>query len=151
VIAALWVWLGHRNSNPPIPAKFGAGLVFLSLGFVLISAGASFAAKWSGVGPWWLVGTYFLHTVGELCLSPVGLSSITKLAPERFVGQMMGVWFLGTSLGNLIAGLTAGSLKTGSPAELSGGFLQIAIAPAIAGVLLIALARPISRLSANVR
>jgi POT family proton-dependent oligopeptide transporter len=151
LIAAVWVWLGRKNMNPPIPAKFGLGLVFLALGFVLISAAAAFAAKFGMVGPWWLIGTYFLHTVGELCLSPVGLSSITKLAPQRFVGQMMGVWFLATSLGNLIAGLTAGSLKTGSPGELSAGFLQIAIVPALVGVLLMALAKPISRLSANVR
>jgi POT family proton-dependent oligopeptide transporter len=151
VIAAVWVWFSRRNSNPSIPVKFGAGLLFLSLGFVLISAAASVAAKWGRVGPWWLVGTYFLHTVGELCLSPVGLSSITKLAPERFVGQMMGVWFLGTSLGNLLAGLTAGSLKTDSPGELSAGFLQIAIAPAIAGSLLIALSKIINRLAPKVR
>jgi POT family proton-dependent oligopeptide transporter len=104
---------------------------------VLIAFGAGIAGKAGLVGPWWLIGTYLLHTVGELCLSPVGLSSITKLSPQRFVGQMMGIWFLATSLGNLIAGLTAGSLKTDSAAELSSGFYQIAIAPFVVGMAFI--------------
>ena len=63
------------------------------------------------VSPWWLVGSYFLQTIGELSISPVGLSSMTKLSPRRYVGQMMGVWFLATALGNLIAGLVGGSVN----------------------------------------
>jgi POT family proton-dependent oligopeptide transporter len=118
---------------------------------VLIGFGAKLAARAGSVGPWWLIGTYFLHTVGELCLSPVGLSSITKLSPQRYVGQMMGVWFLATSLGNLIAGLTAGSMKTDAPAELGAGFFQIALVPVVVGVLLILLARPLNRLTAGAR
>jgi POT family proton-dependent oligopeptide transporter len=145
MIAAGWLWLAEKKIDPGIPTKFGTALIFLALGFVVIAIAAGLA-KSGNVAPWWLVGTYFLHTVGELCLSPVGLSSISKLSPQRFVGQMMGVWFLATSLGNLIAGLTAGSLKTESPADLSAGFLQIAIIPAIVGILLIAFAKPMRRL-----
>jgi proton-dependent oligopeptide transporter, POT family len=150
IIAASWLWLARKKIDPSIPTKFGAALIFLALGFVLISFAASLA-KSGNVAPWWLVGTYFLHTGGELCLSPVGLSSITKLSPPRYVGQMMGVWFLATSLGNLIAGLTAGSLKTNSPAELSSGFLHIAILPLVVGVVLILLARPLRKLVGEVR
>ena len=69
--------------------------------------GATYTVDGNLVSPAWLIVTYFLHTVGELALSPVGLSSVTKLAPSRLVGQMMGVWFMGTALGNLIAGLVA--------------------------------------------
>ena len=146
MIAAAWLWLAEKKIDPGIPTKFGAALIFLALGFVVIAFAAGLA-KSGNVAPWWLVGTYFLHTVGELCLSPVGLSSISKLSPQRFVGQMMGVWFLATSLGNLIAGLTAGSLKTESPADLSAGFLQIAIIPAIVGVALLVLAKPLKKLA----
>ncbi|HUS35862.1 MAG TPA: hypothetical protein VM680_10975 [Verrucomicrobiae bacterium] len=150
IIAASWLWLARKKIDLTIPTKFGAALIFLALGFVLIAFAARLASS-GNVAPWWLVGTYFLHTVGELCLSPVGLSSITKLSPQRFVGQMMGVWFLATSLGNLIAGLTAGSLKTNSPADLSGGFLHIAILPLFVGVVLIVIARPLRKLVGEVR
>jgi proton-dependent oligopeptide transporter, POT family len=151
MIAAAWVWLANKKIDPSMPTKFGAALLFLALGFVLIAFAAAVAGRAGNVGPWWLVGTYFLHTVGELCLSPVGLSSISKLSPQRLVGQMMGIWFLATSLGNLIAGLTAGSLKTNSAAELSAGFFQIAIIPAIVGIVLILLARPIRKFVGEVR
>ena len=70
------------------------------------------------VSPAWLIVTYFFHTIGELCLSPVGLSSITKLSPDRLVGQMMGTWFMGTALGNLIAGLAAGYIESMPVAQL---------------------------------
>lgn len=147
VVAAVWLWLARKQMNPGIPVKFGVALLFLAFGFLVMSLAAKAAGGAGTVGAWWLVSTYFLHTVGELCLSPVGLSSITKLAPARFVGQMMGVWFLATSLGNLIAGLTAGSLKMDSASDLSAGFFQIAIVPIVAGIALIALAKPIARLT----
>lgn len=104
---ALWIKLGQRNMDPSIPVKFALGLIFLGLGFFVMVAAAKLAID-AKVGAYWLILTYLLHTTGELCLSPVGLSTITKLAPKRIVGQMMGIWFLATSLGNLIAGLVAG-------------------------------------------
>jgi len=109
VFGTLWVLLQGRGRNPSIPAKFGFGLVLLGAGFLVMRwAAQSFEAGGAAVGPSWLIVTYFLHTCGELCLSPVGLSSVTKLSPPRLVGQMMGIWFMGAALGNLIAGLAAG-------------------------------------------
>ncbi len=110
IVGQLWIVLEHNE--PSIPMKFGAGLTLLGAGFFVLAWGASYTVDGSLVSPAWLIVTYFLHTVGELALSPVGLSSVTKLAPSRLVGQMMGVWFMGTALGNLIAGLVAGRMET---------------------------------------
>lgn len=114
----LWTWLASRNSNPSIPAKFALGLFGLAGGFFVLSWGAANATAANPVSPAWLVVTYFLHTCGELCLSPVGLSSMTKLAPKGRVSQMMGIWFVAAALGNLFAGLVAGELETLSPDSL---------------------------------
>lgn len=109
---ALWIKLAARNMDPSIPAKFAFGLLFLGLGFAVIAFAVGLAANnVNGVTPFWLCLVYLLHTTGELCLSPVGLSTITKLAPRRITGQMMGIWFLATSLGNLIAGQIAGKFS----------------------------------------
>ena len=118
VFGIVWTGLARRNANPSIPVKFALGLLGLAAGFFVLAWGAANASAANPVSPAWLVVTYFLHTVGELCLSPVGLSSITKLAPRGRVGQMMGVWFVGAALGNLFAGLVAGSLETLAPSAL---------------------------------
>src|SRR5205807_3642130 len=98
VFSALWLWLGRRN--PSIPAKMGLGLIQLGLGFAVLAWGSVYAGPTHQVSPAWLVVTYFFHTTGEMCLSPIGLSSTTKLAPARYAGQMMGIWFMGAALGN---------------------------------------------------
>jgi POT family proton-dependent oligopeptide transporter len=118
LFGSLWVWLARRRANPSIPVKFGLGLLGLSAGFFVLAWGAAQATIENPVTPAWLVVTYFLHTSGELALSPVGLSSITKLSPAGRVGQMMGIWFVGAALGNLFAGLVAGQLETLPPADL---------------------------------
>jgi POT family proton-dependent oligopeptide transporter len=100
------------------------------------------------VGPTWLVVTYFLHTTGELCLSPIGLSSITKLSPRRFVGQMMGIWFMGSALGNLIAGLVAGLMETLPLPQLFG---TVFLATAGAGLLLLVASPFVTRMIGDVR
>jgi proton-dependent oligopeptide transporter, POT family len=141
VFGALWVRLGRRQ--PSTPAKMGAGLAFLAIGFFVLAWGASFTAGGARVSMMWLITTYLLHTVGELCLSPVGLSSVTKLSPKSFVGQMMGTWFMGTALGNLIAGLAAGGFQGMGVEEL---FLSVAKVTGIAGLVLLLLAKPIRRL-----
>ena len=106
-----WIWIALASRNPSIPTKFGLGLGLLGLGFVVLRVAASqFETNGALASPWWLISTYFLHTCGELCLSPVGLSSVTKLSPKRLVGQMMGIWFMGAALGNLIAGLARRSV-----------------------------------------
>jgi POT family proton-dependent oligopeptide transporter len=145
VMAAIWVRLARRNGNPSIPVKFGLAFLLLAAGFVAMALAAKIVVGGHKAGPVWLVLTYLLHTVGELCLSPVGLSSVTKLAPPRLVGQMMGVWFLGASLGNLLAGLIAGQFKTDAIDQMPSQFLMIALPPIIAGVILILLSRTIRR------
>ena len=103
----------------------------------------------SKVGPWWLIGVYLLQTVGELCLSPVGLSTTTKLAPSRLVGLMMGVWFLSISLGNYLAGELAG--KFGSGEALVDLFTKSAGIPIMAGIALFALTSFIRKMMGSVR
>ena len=129
---SLWVWLDSRQVNPSIPVKAGMGLLGLALGFFVLAWGAANATPETPVSPSWLVVTYFLHTVGELCISPIGLSAITKLSPQQRVGQMMGVWFVGAALGNLFAGLVAGQLENLMPAEL---FRTVALITGAVGVV----------------
>ncbi len=151
VVAALWVALARREKNPSLPVKFGLGLLFLGAGFLVMVGAAQFVIKGQKVWPTWLIVTYLLHTVGELCLSPVGLSSVTKLAPPRLVGQMMGIWFLATSLGNLIAGLVAGEFNAEAVGQMPSRFGQIVLMAAIAGTVLILLSKPIRRLMGGIK
>jgi POT family proton-dependent oligopeptide transporter len=117
IIAALWVWLGKRNREPSTPVKFSFGLVFVGAGFLLLAWAAANAANVDFRVPLlFLFLTYFLHTLGELCLSPVGLSMITKLSVDRVVGMMMGVWFLSSSVAHIAAGLIAQATATGTVA-----------------------------------
>lgn len=150
VVAGVWVMLARRNINPSMPVKFALGLVLLGLGFLVVAAGAKIALAGDKVWPTWLLTTYFLHSVGELCLSPVGLSSVTKLAPKRLVGQMMGVWFLATSLGNLIAGLFAGEVSGDSAGQMPLRFVQVALFAGGAALVMFLLARPIQRMMRGV-
>jgi POT family proton-dependent oligopeptide transporter len=148
--AWLWLALARRHLNPALPIKFAAGLVLLGFGFLVMAGAAKFVGAHSKVWPTWLITTYFVHSVAELCLSPVGLSSVTKLAPRRLVGQMMGIWFLASSLGNLIAGLIAGEVSVSRPDQMAGHYLQIVLTTAGAGLLLLVFAKPIKRLMAGV-
>jgi POT family proton-dependent oligopeptide transporter len=141
VFGAIWIRLGRRQ--PSTPAKMGYGLAFLAIGFLVLAWGASLTAGGVRVSMLWLIVTYLLHTVGELCLSPVGLSSVTKLSPRSLVGQMMGTWFMGTALGNLIAGLAAGGFRGMGVEEL---FLAVAKVTGIAGLVLLVFAKPVRRL-----
>jgi len=145
-IGALWIKLGDKN--PSIPAKFGIGLVLLGAGFFVLAWGSTFAEDGSKVSPMWLIVTYFFHTVGELALSPVGLSSITKLAPQRLVSQMMGTWFLGAALGNLIAGLVAGYVESMPQYML---FSVVAGFVTVFGVLFLALSPFTKKLAGDIK
>ena len=147
VVGWLWVWLDKREKEPSLPLKFGLGLLLLGVGFLVIAWGATYTVEGQLVSPGWLVSTYFLHTVGELFLSPVGLSSITKLSPPKFVGQMMGTWFMGAALGNLVAGLVAGQFETLPLPQL---FLAVSISVGVMGVLFFVFARPIRKLMGGV-
>ncbi len=148
VFGWLWTWLASRSVNPSIPLKFALGLLGLAVGFFVLAWGAANASTENLVSPAWLIVTYFFHTVGELCLSPVGLSSITKLAPKGRVGQMMGVWFVGAALGNLFAGLVAGSLENLAPASL---FSTVAFIVGGAGVLALVLSPGVRKLMGDVK
>jgi POT family proton-dependent oligopeptide transporter len=151
MFAWLWVWLARRNLDPSIPVKFAFGLLLLAAGFLVMAGAAQVVAAGNKALPTWLITTYLVHTFGELCLSPVGLSSVTKLAPRKLVGQMMGIWFLATSFGNLLAGLVAGEFKEDNVAGWPELYLKITILPIIAGVLLIVCAKPIKRWMEGVR
>ena len=151
VFAALWVWLGRRGKDPSIPVKFGLGLMLLGAGFLAMAGAAGVVAGGAKAAAWWLILIYLLHTFGEMCISPVGLSSVTKLAPPRLVGQMMGTWFLGSSLGNLIAGVLAGRIKMDAARPQPGDFMGMLWMPLIAGLVLIALSPWIKRWSEGVK
>jgi POT family proton-dependent oligopeptide transporter len=138
LFSALWLWMGSRN--PSIPAKMGLGLIFLGLGFAVLAWGSANASLDSPVSPSWLVATYFFHTIGELCLSPIGLSSITRLSPARYVGQMMGIWFMGAALGNLVAGRVAGLIESLPLPQLFGAVTTFSAA---AGLVLLVLSKPL--------
>jgi POT family proton-dependent oligopeptide transporter len=104
IFTILWTWLAHRKKEPNIPVKFGLGMLFLGLGFWLMSIANSHASGTNLVSPLWLVMVYLLHTFGELCLSPIGLSMISRLAPTRIVSVMMGLWFACSALAQYLAG-----------------------------------------------
>ena len=120
VFAALWVNLGRRMLEPSAPAKFGLGLIFMGAGFLVMFLAAGYVVRGEKVLATWLVLTYLLHTFGELCLSPVGLSSMTKLAPPRFVGQIIGIWFLATAIGINLAGQFSGDIDPNERRDDSG-------------------------------
>jgi POT family proton-dependent oligopeptide transporter len=141
-----WIWMALGKHNPSSPAKFGFGLVCVGLGFVVMVGAARASAAGVLVSPMWLVATYLLHTIGELSLSPVGLSSMTKLAPDRVKGMMMGVWFLAASIGNLIAGGVLGFYATFTLPQVFGAVAGFAI---IAGLVMFALVLPINRMMAR--
>jgi POT family proton-dependent oligopeptide transporter len=154
VFAALWVGMAKRGIELSSPSKFALGLGFAGLGFLLMVFAANAVVASNGtvlVSPWWLILSYLLQTVGELCLSPVGLSSMTTLAPRRYVGQMMGIWFLAASVGNLVAGLVGGHVDPTkleqTPAVFSGTAIALFVATLILGLMIV----PIRRMMVGVR
>ncbi|MEE4204079.1 MAG: peptide MFS transporter [Halieaceae bacterium] len=125
--AALWVNLAKRMIDPSYTLKCAIGLIIMASGFLVMFMASQYAAQGLKVAPMWLVTTYFLHTVGELCLSPVALSAVSKLSPKRFAGQMMGVFVLTYSIGNIIAGLLSGNFDPENVQEMPNLYLQIAL------------------------
>lgn len=149
VFGLLWLALGKRNRNPSSPAKFAFGLFAAGLGFwVMLIASNRVIAGGPGarVSMWWLTTSYLFQTFGELTLSPVGLSSMTKLAPRKFVGQMMGIWFMASALGNLIAGIVGGNVDPNKLAEMPLLFQRTAWSLFIAAAVIAALVIPIRKM-----
>jgi POT family proton-dependent oligopeptide transporter len=141
-----WIWLKLGPRDPSSPAKFSMALFFLGTGFGVMILAALASSNGQKVSPMYLIVTYLFHTVGELCLSPVGLSAMTRLAPTRVVGLMMGVWFLATSVGNKIAGTVASLYESFTLPTLFGAVTATAIFFAIVMALLI---KPIKNMLAR--
>ncbi|MCZ8012952.1 MAG: peptide MFS transporter [Gemmatimonas sp.] len=154
LFAALWVGLAKRNIDLSSPTKFALGLAFAGLGFLLMVFAANKVVASGGsvlVSPWWLIMSYLFQTIGELFLSPVGLSSMTKLSPRRYVGQMMGIWFLATSVGNLVAGLVGGHVDPNKLEQTPAVFSGTAIALFASTAILLAMVVPIRRMMSSVK
>ena len=144
IIGALWLKLGDRQ--PSSPGKFTIGLFFAGIAFVVIAFAATLAGS-GRVSPMWLVLVYFLQTIGELCLSPVGLSTTTKLSPGRMVGLMLGVWFLSISIGSYIAGLATGLFAGNDNTALARGFGIFAGITLLAAIILAVLTPLIKKMT----
>ncbi|MBK6529126.1 MAG: peptide MFS transporter [Deltaproteobacteria bacterium] len=142
LFSILWVRLAKARREPSTPAKLGIGLLLLSFGFVLMLGASKQTADGGQAAMFWVVGAYFFHTVGELCLSPVGLSAVSKLAPARFASLMMGVWLLSSFVANYLAGLIGGYSERLGEFTL---FATIVGVTAAAGAVLIALSPVITK------
>ncbi len=137
--AYIWVFLGKRNLNPNTPVKFAIGLIFMALGFIIMLLAVEYALVSSPVGVQWLLLTYLLHTFGELALSPVGLSAFSKYSPKRYLGQMMGLWFLASSLGGVLAGLFGGEATSTGLDSMTPIFSELVYYYLVLAVVLIVL------------
>jgi POT family proton-dependent oligopeptide transporter len=144
MFAWLWIRMAARGKEPGAPFKFAIGLLLVGAGFAVLIPPAYSAEGGALVGPGWLILTYLLHTWGELSLSPVGLSAMSKLAPVRIGGLVMGVWFLGTSVGNYVGGRAAGFYESMTLPNL---FIAVTVFTMGAGFLFLVFSRPLNRLS----
>jgi POT family proton-dependent oligopeptide transporter len=155
VFAWLWIWLARKNLNPSTPVKLSLGLIFMGLGYAVMMGASLVVIGGDKPLPTWLVFTYLLHTFGEICLYPIGLSAVTKLSPKKIVGQMMGVYFIALAYGNLIAGLFAGNFDRDAVAadpslllDLFGVVMKIML---ISGIIVLIFSKPIRKLMGDIR
>ncbi len=164
IFAFLWVFLAARNIQPSTPVKFGIGLLLVALSFVVMIPGAIEAKNsLSGANPGWLVLSYVLATWGELCVSPVGLSMVSKLAPIRFASLLMGFWFISSAIANWLGGYLAAifgsesadglgfSLLFGGSGGMADFFLLMAIIPAATGVIVLLFASKLKKMMHGVQ
>ncbi len=151
----LWVWLSKRSMNPSTPVKLSLGLFFMGAGYLVMIGASYIVIKGQLALPGWLVATYALHTFGEICLYPVGLSAVTKLSPRRLVGQMMGMWFMSLALGNLVAGLYAGEFDANevaaNPQILVDLFWVVVKVMAVSGLIVLVISKPIRKWMGDIR
>ena len=155
IFAWLWVWLSEHKLNPSTPVKLSLGLIFMGLGFAVMMGASMVIVSGNKALPTWLVMTYLLHTFGEIFLYPVGLSAVTKLSPKRFVGQMMGIWFMSLAFGNLIAGLFAGEFDdqaiAADPQLLVDLFWVVVKVMIISGLVVLAISKPVRKWMSDIR
>ena len=151
VFAALWLALGKRERDPPAAAKFGVELLLLGCGFLVMYFAAGRVLAGHRVLSTWLISAYFLHVCGEMCISPVGLSNMSKLVPPRFLGQAMGMWFLSLALGGILAGQLTGEYDASHLESLPALFLKIFWYGVIAGAVMLAVTPLAKRLMAGVK
>ncbi len=138
-IAAMWLAIDRSRWALPTPAKMSIGMIILGLGFIVLAIAQKRADLLGKVGPEWLFFVYVLHTIGELCLSPVGLSMVTKLAPMRVAALMMGIWYLSSAFANYLAGTLEEMLKGSSfplywflvGSSIGAGLVLLVLTPAI--------------------
>ncbi len=152
VAGAVWVALSKGPGDLSSPSKFTLGLLFAGIGFALMIPAANKVVAANGallVSPWWLTASYFFQTIGELSLSPVGLSSMTKLSPRKFLGQMMGIWFLAAAIGNLIAGLVGGRVDPEKLDQMPQLFTMTAVFLFVSAAILALMIIPIRRMMAQ--
>ncbi|HXD18293.1 MAG TPA: peptide MFS transporter [Vicinamibacterales bacterium] len=145
-----WVWIRLGDRDPSVPAKLALGVLFMGLAFAVLVPAGAMAQQGAGVrvSPWWLVISYGISELGELCLYPVGLSAVTKLSPARILGLMMGVWLLSNAFGNMLAGSSARFFVS---MPLQQYFGVVAIILFVTAAIMFALVRPIRRLMGGVR
>ncbi|NCC99808.1 MAG: MFS transporter [Bacteroidia bacterium] len=151
LMSMLWGFLSRRGKEPSVPVKMGYGLILLGLGFMIllmavVQRGGDVSSTQVKANIWFLIGAYFLHTVGELCLSPIGLSMVTKLSPLKLSSLMMGVWLASSAVANLLAGFLA---TFASKAGASYVFIALTISSVFLGLVLIVISRSLIRLSHN--
>jgi proton-dependent oligopeptide transporter, POT family len=145
VLAGLWVFLANRKIDYPAPAKAATSLLLLGLAYVVMVIAANVALGGERTSPLYLTFTYLFFTLGELFISPVGLSTVSKLSPKRYGSQLMGIWFIGSSLGNLLAGLFAGGFDEKNVANMPGLFQSVAVFSLGAGMVLLLFTRPLKK------
>lgn len=161
VMATLWETLSKHNMEPSSPAKQAIGLMMLAIGYIIIAYATYGVGTSSKISMWWLVALYFVHTIGELSLSPIGLSMVSKLAPAHLASLLMGVWFMSNATSNIFAGQLATLLPIEGKAPsrlfgifeittLSDFFIIFAIMASIAAVLLFLLCPTIRRMAKGV-
>jgi len=153
VLSWFWVWLDQKKKHPSTPSKFSFGVLFMAIGFLLLWVGIRFFSHGPEASPWWLISSYFLQTIGELLLSPIGLAMVTRLSPRHLVGMMMGVWFLTQSaafaIGGALAVLSDVPKNASSAASLSiysGAFLAYGLISLVLACISLALIPFLKRL-----
>lgn len=145
VLASFWVFLANKNINFSVPAKFAVSLLLLGLAYVIMVFAANVALTGERTTPLFLGSTYLFFTLAELFLSPVGLSAFSKLSPRRYTSQLMGLWFVGSSLGNLIAGLFAGGFDEENVQQMPSMFQSVAIFALASGLVLLLFSKPLKK------